>query len=131
MGDFVMRSKLTILHMWIISLEYIGTGLILYIKSTLWYPFSLEKQQSLHFKDLYHLQQNAIFFNLCGIFGNQSMDIWNVTAAFLLLLTGSRVLWGTEERASLSFGKVSNLPLCSSPAGCFPYCYVVCQDFTF
>ena len=45
----------------------------------------------------------------------------------LLLLTGSRVLWRKEDQTLLSFGKMSNLPLCSIPARCLPYCY----NFTF
>lgn len=65
-------------------------------------------------------------------FGNQSMDIWNVAAAFpLLLLTGSRILWGKEDQTLLSFGKMSTLPLGIIPARCLPYCYMVFKDFTF
>lgn len=43
MDDFVMKSKWTILHMWIISLEYTGIDPTLCIESTLWYPSSPEK----------------------------------------------------------------------------------------
>lgn len=43
-------------------------------------------------------------------FGDQSMDIWSVAAAFpFLLLTESSILWGIKDQALVSFGKMSNL----------------------
>lgn len=51
MDDFVMKSKWTILHMWIILLGYTGIDPTLCTESTLWYPSSHEKARKLLSED--------------------------------------------------------------------------------
>lgn len=51
MDDFVMKSKWTILHMWIILLGYTGIDPTSCTESTLWYPSSHEKARKLLSED--------------------------------------------------------------------------------
>lgn len=108
MGDFVMRSKLITLHMWITSLEYTGTDPTLYIKSTLWYPFSLENSRG--FISAYTTWSKMWFSStyVVSFWKSECGHLKCCHCFSLLLLGGSRVLWGIKDQVLL-FGKMSNL----------------------
>lgn len=104
MDDFAMRSKLTILHMWITSLEYTGTDPTLYIKSTLWYPSNLEKITEPSFQRLILLEVNSSNF-LLPTWCLLQIRVWRFEMLLLLpilLFPESRVLWKQNKHCHCS-----------------------------
>lgn len=99
MDDFVMKSKWTILHMWIILLEYTGIDPTLYIESTLWYPSSHEKAHKLLSEDWLWMKfswkcsfwSRKLFLQIHG-------RTWSVLTA-LFYQTG--ILWITDQQTQI------------------------------